>query len=97
MNLENIRAIVNSGFPNWKQRLYEELAKDPSAIPTLLGILNAEREEKASLITELNFQLSRAHMGIEHPEVNKEGFIQKEIRDFYKTKRIGHCFANVDK
>lgn len=92
MKLENIQAIVNSGNANWKQLLYEELATDESAIITILQILGAERSEKKQLITDLNFQLSRAHTVIETPELNRDGFVQKEIRKFYKEGRVNHCY-----
>lgn len=96
MNLQNIQAIVNSGQLNWKLLLYEELATDKDALPTLLGILNAERTEKEQLITDLNFQLSRAHIVIEHPELNKDNFVSAKIKEFYKEGRINHCYANMD-
>ena len=72
------------------------IAQDPSAIPTILNILSAEREEKTQLIQDLNLQLSRAHIGLETPTLNKNGFMQKEITEFYKTGRIGHCFKQIE-
>lgn len=92
MNLENIKFIVNSGFDTWESLLLAEIAKDKDAIPHLLAILNNEREENSSLIIDLNFQLSRAHTIIENPELNKNNFVQKEIRAFYKEGRIKHCY-----
>lgn len=92
MNLDNIKAIVNSGKENWKQLLYQELATDESAIVTIVQILGAERSQKQQLITDLNFQLSRAHVALEEPKANKDGFVQKEIRKFYEEGRVNHCY-----
>jgi hypothetical protein len=92
MNLENIKMIVNAGLLNWDKLLLLEIAKDPQAIPMLLTLLDNERKENSELITDINFQLSRAHLALEQPEVNKGDFVQKEIRKFYKEGRINHCF-----
>lgn len=100
MNLKNIELIItNDALPDDVKRklIYAELAKDESAITTILRILGFEREEKKELIMDLNALLSKAHLGLEQPKVNKDGFMQKEIREFYKSGRIGHCFANMDK
>lgn len=96
MNLENIKAIVNSGLPNWERLLIYELSKDKDAIPIMMEILHAERKEKEELIIDLNALLSKAHVGLETPKFNKNGFMQKEIKEFYKSGRINHCFANMD-
>jgi hypothetical protein len=95
MNLAAIKEIINSDAINWENLLLEEIAKDVNAIPSLLNILHAERQNNAQLITDLNSQLSRAHVAIENPQVNKDGFVQKEIRNFYAEGRINHCF-NMD-
>lgn len=92
MNLENIKKIVNGGHPNWKALLLNEIASDPQAISYVMQMLDYERKENKQLITDLNFELSRAHVAIVNPEVNKEGFVQKEITKFYDSGRIGHCF-----
>lgn len=96
MNLENIKKIVNGGHPNWKALLLNEIASDPQAIGYVMEMLDYERKENKQLITDLNFELSRAHLAIVHPEANKEGFVQKEITKFYDSGRIGHCFNMKD-
>ena len=96
MNLENIKTIVNSGRENWERLLMIEIAKDKSAIPFMMGILDAERADNGELIRDLNLLLSKAHTGLEIPKLNKDGFMQKEIKEFYKSGRINHCFANMD-
>lgn len=96
MNLENIKAIVNSEKESWERLLLAEISKDPQAIHLVLFMLDTERNENKELITDLNVLLSKAHLGLKEPKINKDGFMQQEISDFYKTGRIGHCFANMD-
>lgn len=96
MNLDNIKAIVNSGRENWEHLLLAEIAKDADAIPKVLYMLDTERKENKQLTTDLNALLSKAHLGLKEPRYNKGGFMQKEISEFYKSGRIGHCFANMD-
>lgn len=95
MNLKNIQSIVNSDLPNWEQLLIVELSTDKNIIPILLSILNSEREDNKKLIEDLNSLLSKAHVGLEEPKLNKDGFMQKEIDAFYKSGRIGHCFKTL--
>jgi hypothetical protein len=96
MNLDNIKAIVNSGKENWERLLLAEISKDPKSIQHVLYMLDTERSESKQLITDLNVFLSKAHLGLKEPTLNKDGFMQKEITEFYRTGRIGHCFANMD-
>lgn len=96
LNLENIRAIVNEAPENWESLLMYELSKSPTTITCLLMILDAERSTNKELIQDLNLLLSKAHTGLEMPKLNKDGFMQKEIKQFYKSGRINHCFANMD-
>lgn len=96
MNLENVKHIVNSGLPNWDWLLLVELSKDTDVLPNLMAILNAERKSNKELITDLNALLSKAHVGLESPKLNNDGFMQKEIKEFYASGRIGHCFKNMD-
>lgn len=96
MNIEKIKAIVNSSQPDITIRglLLLAIAEDERAIPDLLAILEAERAAKKELITELNFQLSRADTIIESPELNKDKFVRKEISAFYKkfSHLVSHCY-----
>ncbi len=104
MNVKKIQEIVNHPLydDEMKERLIvRALAEDETLIPTLLEILAAERVKKGKVIREMNFQLSRAHLTIEHPEVNKDQFIEKELIKFFHKYTgefgVGHCFANMDK
>jgi hypothetical protein len=99
MDLKAILEIINNEFLADFQKekaICIVIARDSTAIPVILRILDAEREEKNKLVTDLNLFLSKAHVGLEEPKLNKDGFMQKEIADFYKSGRIGHCFKQIE-
>ncbi len=96
MKLENIKKIVDSGLPNWETLLLIELSNDPNVIPKLMDMLDRERHMNKTLIQDINVLLSKVHVGLENPKLNKDGFMQKEVKEFYKSGRIGHCFKNMD-
>ena len=99
MDLNKISEIVQAKYLNDEQKktaICIEIARDPNAIPTILRILNAERSERKELVGHLNLLLSKAHIGLENPKSNKDGFMQKEISEFYKTGRISHCFKEIE-
>jgi hypothetical protein len=98
MNLDKIREILDSSLEDIsKERaIFTEIAKDSNAIGIVMFMLDAERKENKELITDLNLYLSKAHVGLEEPKLNKDGFMQKEISAFYKTGRIGHCFKQLN-
>ena len=91
MDINKIKSVVDLNAPDSikEELILEILSKDQNLIPNLLKILQGEREERNDLILELNLQLSRAHTGLENPELNEDGFMQKEIQEFYETGRIG--------
>ena len=45
----------------------------------------------------MNLLLSKADVGLKEPELNEDGFMQKEISDFYDTAEVNHCFKNWKK
>jgi hypothetical protein len=92
MNLQNIRTIVNAAPENWERMLLAEIAKDSTAIPHVLAMLNAERNESNELIVDLNHLLSQAKVVIETPKLNKDGFLQEKLTKFYNTGRIKECY-----
>ena len=102
MDIKKIRDLLNSEIPDdmqeyWLKRL---IANDEEAIPDILQLLAIERQEKKEIIEEMNLQLSRADIGLDNPKViNKNGFIQNEIREFYAKYKdhIGHCFRKYTK
>lgn len=99
MDLKAIQKVINSELPFWEEWLLTEIAKDESVLPKLLKILDAERKSKDKLIKDMNLLLSKAHTGLEEPNFNKDGFMQKEITKFYldNKENIGHCFKNIYK
>jgi len=101
MDLDKIKEILNAGLPADVQRRFilKIIADDEEAIPTVLEILSYEREKRKKLVIDMNLELSRAHLTIEKPEINKDHFVEKQIIKFYHKNKdqIGHCFANMDK
>jgi hypothetical protein len=100
MDIKKIKDLVNSDDPyeDIEFKIIRCLAEDDKVIPILLNILNQERELKKEVSQEMNMLLSKAHIGLDEPQLNKDNFIQKEIIDFYKTYKtvIGHCFKNIN-
>ena len=62
MELKEIKQIVNSDISDELKELFilTIIAEDKQAIPTILNILNLEREKKEELILDCNTELSRA-------------------------------------
>ena len=98
MNREKIIKIVTSDNPYWEHLLLIELAKDKETIPTMLTILENERNYNRELISDMNVLLSKADTIIETPKLNKDNFVQKEIDQFYKKYKgaVSHCFQKVN-
>lgn len=104
MDIDKIKEIVNSDSSVLlkESQLIEHLSSDKNCIPTLLRILERERSNNKELITDMNLELSRAHIYIdmraESKSENKEsfnkGFVLDEIAKFYfKYKQVvTHCF-----
>jgi hypothetical protein len=95
MNLDNLKNIIDNPILTDNQKrnaIYEELSKDENAIITILMTIDAERKNKKQLIADLNVLLSKSHVALEEPKLNKDNFVQKEISKFYDSGRIGHCF-----
>ena len=62
MNVKKIKEIVNLDISDEQKELYilSIIADDKKAIPTILNILNNEREKREELILDTNAELSRA-------------------------------------
>ncbi len=99
MNIEELKAIINSDLPIevMKSEIINSLAKDENVIPVVMQILEREREFKKELQTEMNLLLSKAHVGLDDKKFNSGDFMQKEIIEFYTKYKghIGHCFKNL--
>ena len=97
MNIDQIRRIVNTpDMPEDLARaeIIKALAGDKGAILAVLKLVNARVEADRELIAEMNLMLSKAHIGLEQKALNRGGFIQQEIKDFYEKwqGRVTHCF-----
>jgi len=62
MDIKKIKEIVNLNISDEQKERYilSIIADDKKAIPTILTILNFEREKKEELILDTNSELSRA-------------------------------------
>lgn len=94
MNKQNILKIVSSDNQFWEKMLLIELSKDEDVIPSILEMLNTERDNKNILIKDMNVLLSQSDTIIENPKLNKSNFFQDKISEFYKkySNYVTHCF-----
>ena len=99
MNLPELKSIINSGLPEdiMKSEIINSLAKDENVIPTVMMILEREREFKKEISEQMNLLLSKAHVGLDDSKFNEGGFMQKEIVEFYTKYKnhVGHCFKKL--
>lgn len=99
MNLKEISKILSYPIPDETKEILiiRILSKDKNVIPLIMEILEAERKQNNELLGEMNVQLSRAHLGLEKPEINEDHFMDKEILQFYlkNKEHIGHCFKDL--
>ena len=105
MNIENIKAILEMEVaPSIQEQLIiSELAKDPNVIPTMLSILQHERETKEELFQNTNAELSRALVTIIDENYGKKGayidriWVAGEIKKhFLKWKDFTRCNFKID-
>ena len=100
MNLNKIKEIIEMPLiseADKKNLIIDEISKSEDVVPTILMILNAERERKNELVSTMNLLLSKADVGLKEPKLNEDGFMQKEISEFYDTAEVNHCFKNSKK
>ncbi len=100
MNLNKIKEIIEMPLISEADKqslIIDEISKNDNALPTLLGLLGAERERKNELVSTMNLLLSKADVGLKEPKLNENGFMQKEISEFYDTAEVNHCFKNAKK
>lgn len=99
MNLKEIRYVLSLSVPDdvMEKMIIRVLSEDKKVIPLIMEILDYERSTKQELLGEMNMQLSRAHLGLEKPKINKDHFMDKEILNFYlkNKKHVGHCFKDL--
>ena len=99
MDIKGIKDIVNSDNLSdgaKESKIIDCLAQDENVIPLMMTILNREREMKSEVLVEMNVLLSKAESGLENPKLNTDGFMQKEIIEFYKKYKnvVNHCFKD---
>ncbi len=100
MNLNKIKEIIEMSLiseTDKKNLIVDEISKSEDVVPTILMILNAERKRKNELVNTMNLLLSKADVGLEEPKLNEDGFMQKEISEFYNNAEMNHCFKNAKK
>lgn len=99
MDIKEIRKIINSELSDeyTEKMIINILAKDEKVIPMIMNILEQERAYKNEVYSEMNLLLSKAHLGLENKKYNSDGFMQKEIIEFYTKYKgyVGHCFKNL--
>lgn len=99
MDIKKIREIVNSELSDeyTEKMIINVISKDEKVIPMIMKILEDERLYKNEVYSEMNLLLSKAHLGLENKKYNSDGFMQKEIIEFYTKYRgyVGHCFKNL--
>jgi hypothetical protein len=106
MNLEKIKEILakNDSADYTRHQILKVIADDKQAIPYLLEILAAEREEKDELILDSNAELSRALVTIDDKHANTKkqvvdsGWVVQQIKIHYLKwqHRIHCCFKFQD-
>ncbi len=74
MNLKAIRQVIESDLPDEEKEgaIIKILAEDKNVIPLVMEILEAEREKKSELISDMNAELSRAHIFLEATPPNSK-------------------------
>ncbi|MCC6683438.1 MAG: hypothetical protein IT247_00045 [Bacteroidia bacterium] len=99
MDIKKIREIVNSELSDeyTEKMIIDVISKDEKVIPIIMKILEDERLYKNEVYSEMNLLLSKAHLGLENKKYNSDGFMQKEIIEFYTKYKgyVGHCFKNL--
>jgi len=98
MNLNKIKEIIEMPLISEADKeslIIDEISKSENVVPTILMILNAERERNNELVSTMNLLLSKADVGLKEPKLNENGFMQKEISEFYDTAEVNHCFKNA--
>lgn len=103
MDIKKIKDIVNANFRDeiTEKLILSVIADDKKAIPTILNILQTEREQKEELLLDTNAELSRALIVLKDKNLkyNKKiivdpKWVVEQIINHYKkwNDYIGCCF-----
>ena len=106
MNLKKIKEVVNLDISDEQKEIYilSIIADDKKAIPTILNILNSEREKREELILDANAELSRALIVLKDDNLkyNKKIIADPKwvsgeiIKHYQKWKDYVKCNFKVD-
>lgn len=103
MNLEKIKEILDYQIPNDHKEslILSTIADDPKAIPTILEILQIERDRNKELLLDTNLELSRAVIVLNDENLKwtkkiiaEPSWIVEQIKKHYKKWKgyIRPCF-----
>ncbi len=106
MNIKKIKEVVNLDISDEQKEIYilSIIADDKKAIPTILNILNSEREKREELILDANAELSRALIVLKDDNLkyNKKIIADPKwvsgeiIKHYQKWKDYVKCNFKVD-
>ena len=106
MNIKKIKEVLNLDIPDEQKEIYilSIIADDKKAIPTILNILNSEREKREELILDSNAELSRALIVLKDDNLkyNKKIIADPKwvsgeiIKHYQKWKDYVKCNFKVD-
>jgi hypothetical protein len=102
MDIKSITKIVTDPFTNEEQKkrlIVNTLAKDDNILSDILSILHEERTLKKELLTDMNLELSRAHIFIDSfmPPVPKlkNGEKGEDFSKFFNDGIQNHNLKNI--
>ena len=106
MNIKKIKEVINLDISDEQKEIYilSIIADDKKAIPTILNILNSEREKREELILDSNAELSRALIVLKDDNLkyNKKIIADPKwvsgeiIKHYQKWKDYVKCNFKVD-
>jgi hypothetical protein len=100
MNLGKIKEVVNGPYAESikEDLILKILSDDKDVIPTMMKILQHERDENSKLISDSNLELSRALVAFDGEKIVAKSFIVGEIKKhFIKWQhKVRCCFKFKD-
>lgn len=99
MNLKKLKEILDFTLISEEEKeglIIQCLAADEKVIPIVMKILDTERNMKKEIIMDMNELISKSEAALDSPNLNKGGFIQKQINSFFErhkeTKGVFHAY-----
>lgn len=101
MDIKKITEIVNETMIDSDTKrlmIINVIAEDIEAINDVLEILGRERRQRKEMISDMNNLLSKADAALDAPKLNKDGFIQSEVKELYTkwSSVIKHVWKKYD-